>query len=185
MRRTAAKSRLTAKAFAKLAPDLGPSELERGEVITLSPGGMFHSSVSFRIAQLLGNWADDSNSGRVFVNELGIITERDPDTVRGIDVAYYARTRLGTEEIPESFTDVPPTLAVEVLGRNQSWSKLLRKAAEYLGMGVDRVWIVDGKRRRMAVIRADDEPTMLAERDAVKDAELLPGFRCRVADFFR
>ena len=183
--RAAATKRLTAKAFARLAPDLGPSELERGEVVTFSPRGMFHSSVSFRIAQLLGNWADAASRGRVFINELGVITERDPDTVRGIDVAYYDKKRLGSDEIPESFSDVPPTLAVEVLGRNQSWAKVLRKATEYLGMGVDRVWIVDPKRRRLAVIRADDEPTMLSERDAVKDAELLPGFRCRVADFFR
>ena len=32
--------------------------------------------------------------GRVVTNDSGIVTQRDPDTVRGADVAYYSYARL-------------------------------------------------------------------------------------------
>ena len=42
----------------------------------------------------LGNFVEEHDLGRVMSNDSGVITERDPDTVRGADVAYYSYARL-------------------------------------------------------------------------------------------
>lgn len=175
---------ISERSFERLAAGLGPCELEQGEVVRLSPGGMPHSRCTATIAFLLEKWARAGKRGRVFTNEAGLITERDPDSVRGVDVAYYSYGRLPRSELPEGFTDVPPTLAVEVVGKGQGWRKLLEKAGEYLRIGVDRVWIVDPGKRRMCVLQGDEPPRVLGGRQTLADADALPGFRCRVAELF-
>lgn len=175
---------LTVRQFERLADGLGPCELERGEVIPLSPGGMQHSGLSGNIGALLWNWSRATKRGRVFTNEAGLITEQEPATVRGADVAYYSYQRLPKGSEPAGFSPVPPELIVEVLGKGQGWRKMLEKAGEYFRMGVDRVWIVDPKRQTVTILQPDDEPRVLSGRQWISDAEILPGFRCQVCAFF-
>ncbi len=176
---------LSAKVFEKLAADLGPAELERGEVIALSPGGMFHSGLSARVSGLLYQWSQKYRTGQVFTNEAGVVTQRKPDTVRGIDVAYYSFDRLPADETPYGFTDIPPNLAVEIVGKGQGWNKMLEKAGEYLRMGVDLVWIIDPKKRRVCILRSEQEPETLDESGVLADPHVLPRFRCRIADLLQ
>lgn len=150
----------------------------------MSPGGMGHSFVSVRVSTLLQNWADRHRCGWVCGNELGLITKAGPDTVRGADVAYYSYERLPRDTEEEGFLAVPPNLVVEVVGVASSWRQLLEKAGEYLVMGVDRVWIVDPKRRCVCIVRPDQEPIVLNDKQALTDAVVLPKFKCRVRDLF-
>lgn len=140
------KLRMTAKRFEQIADDLGPCELVRGEVVYLSPGGMVHSSLTTRMVLLLGNWAERTRRGRVFTNEAGIITERKPDTVRGMDVTYFSYKRLPRDQTPDGVSTVPPELAVEIIGKKQGWKVMVQKAGEYLRMGTDRVWLANQDR---------------------------------------
>lgn len=175
---------LTAEQYFRICADLGPSELERGEVILLMAGGLGHGGISANIAILLGVWARRTKRGRVYTNDAGVVTATNPDTVRGIDVAYFSYKRLPKGRAPEGFSRTPPELAVEIVGKGQGWSKMVEKAGEYLQMGVDRVWIVDPKKRRVHVLRPDDEPAIFSEKQIISDEKVLPGFRCRVRDFF-
>jgi Uma2 family endonuclease len=179
-----APSRLTARQFERLAPHLGPCELERGEVIPLSPGSLGHSGISANVAILLGMWARRTAHGRVYTNEAGVVTESDPDTVRGVDVAYFSFKRLPRGRQPSGFARVPPNLAVEIIGKGQGWKKMVEKAGEYLRMGVDRVWIIDPKKRSVCVLRPDSEPVILTGGQTVADPRILPGFRCKIREFF-
>ena len=175
---------MSASKFEQIAANLGPCELVRGEVILMSPGGMGHSWINTTIAVLLSNWATRTKAGRVYSAELGLITKTDPDTVRGADVACYSFDRLPRGDETPGFADVPPNLVVEVVGIGHSSPYLLEKSSEYLQMGVDRVWIVDPKRRSVCVVRPDNEPTVLNAKQVVTDSEILPRLRCRVADLF-
>lgn len=72
-----------------------------------------HSAICFKVAFLLGKWAEANDAGRVLINETGLITSRDPDTVRGLDVVFYSFERVPHGEEPDSFAVVPPNLAVD------------------------------------------------------------------------
>jgi Uma2 family endonuclease len=180
-----AKSRMTVAEFEAIAEQLGPCELVRGEVEYLSPAGLPHGFITVNVATLLSGWARRSRRGRVFGGEVGIVTEAAPGTVRGADVAYFSYRRLPKKSEPRGFARVPPELVVEVLGAGHTWRMLVEKAGEYLRMGVDRVWIIDSRTRRVHILRPDDEPLVLGEKDTITDAKVLPGFRCRVREFFR
>lgn len=178
------KTGMSVAEFERSADQFGPCELVRGEVEFLSPAGFIHGSVTMNIGFLLGAWARRTRRGRVVGAEVGIVTEQVPGTVRGADVAYVSYRRLPRRLAPEGFARIAPNLVVEVVGRKQSWKRVTEKVGEYLRMGVDRVWVNDPKTRRLHVFRPDAEPGVVDENETLTDAQILPGFRCRVRDFF-
>lgn len=64
-------------------------ELERGEVVELSRPGELHCLVYGNVTRILGNYTFQRRKGHVLSNEVGILWERNPDTVRGPDVVLY------------------------------------------------------------------------------------------------
>jgi Uma2 family endonuclease len=136
------------------------------------------------VAFLLGNWAREHGLGRVLTGEAGLITGRDPDTVRGVDVLYFSYDRVPKGREPESFAETAPNLAVEIVGKGQGWKKMTEKAAEYLRLGADRAWIIDPRKRTLHVFRPDEPPHEYTEADVIRDDAALPGFSCKVADIF-
>lgn len=89
---------MTADEFGR-RPDPGyPEELVRGRVVAMSVPDRRHGYVCGRADRILGNFVDDREIGRVMCNDSGVITQRDPDTVRGADVVSrhsrrFPRTR--------------------------------------------------------------------------------------------
>ena len=46
--------------------------------------------------------------GHILINDSGIITRRNPDSVRGADVFYISFIRMPRGTLPQSYLDVPP-----------------------------------------------------------------------------
>jgi Uma2 family endonuclease len=178
------RNRMNIAEFERVAPHLGPCELVRGEVVYLSPGGLSHSTVSGNLAGLLSAWARKTRRGRVLTNEAGLVTDEEPGTVRGADVAFISYKRLPRGPVPDGFGRIPPELVVEIVGKGQGWNVMVEKAAEYLAMGVDRVWIVDIGKQHVHVFHRDAEPEVFDAKSTISDADVLPGFRARVRTFF-
>lgn len=178
------RNRMGVAEFERIAPRLGPCELVRGEVVYLSPGGLPHSTVSGNIVGLLSAWARKARRGRILTNEAGLVTDEQPGTVRGADVAFISYRRLPRGPVPEGYGRTPPELVVEIVGKGQGWAALVEKAAEFLAMGVDRVWIVDVNEQHVHVFRRDVEPVIFDAKSTISDTDVLPGFRARVRAFF-
>lgn len=178
------KTLLTADEFEKVCGSFGSCELVRGEIVQMSPGGFRHSSTVSSIDRILGTWARKSGLGRTISCEAGVVVETDPDTVRGADVAYISYARLPKGKGPKGFTRVAPELVVEVLGIDRTWKDAFEKAGEYFRMGVLRVWIADPQTQRVHALRPDEEPQVFQGDDMIADEAVLPGFSCRVSEFF-
>lgn len=157
-------------------------ELQRGEIVELPPPKKPHGIVCGNVARILGNYAV-SAAGYVTSNDAGYITERNPDSVRGPDIAYWNDTEA-VSAIDPRYTDMPPVVAVEVLSPDDRVNRVNQKIAEYLDSGVREVWIVDPMSRDIAIHRADSAPEFLSEQEELVGGATLPGFRCVVAGFF-
>ena len=161
----------------------GKYELVKGEIEFMPPPGLRHGEVQTNIAFAIKTFLKAHRIGRV-VTESGAITERDPDTVRGPDVSFYSAERLpfGVEVV--AYHDLPPDLCVEVRSPSDTKTELRAKAQEYLAGGVKLVWIVDPSDRTVTVFTEPTKSTVL-NADATLTAEsLLPGFSCKVDEFF-
>jgi Uma2 family endonuclease len=159
-------------------------ELVRGEVIELPPPRKPHGVVCIKVGAVLERYTMERGSGYVAGNDSGVILERDPDTVRGPDVALYEDADTFAELHPK-YGEVPPRLAVEVLSPDDRASQVMEKINDYLRNGVSMVWVIDPATRKVTVHRPDRPQTQVGEDGELTGEDILPGFRCRVADFFR
>jgi Uma2 family endonuclease len=159
-------------------------ELVRGEVIEVPRPTRRHGVVALEIGYLLRKYVEQIGRGYVASNDSGVILEEEPDTVVGPDVAYYTDANT-FDELHPKWGEEPPLLAVEVLSPNDKPSKVNEKIADYLRNGVKMVWLVDYENRKVTVYRPDRSLVVLSENHELFGDEVLPGFTCRVGDFFR
>jgi Uma2 family endonuclease len=175
---------ITAEQFAEMLPgaDGTQCELIRGEIVKMSPAGLRHGKVCIAIGALLHLFVKSRGLGQVVGNDPGVITERDPDTVRAPDVAFWSRERL--PELPAKFTSVSPDLAVEVVSPNDTHRGVLEKVLHFLDHGVRLVWVIDSEGRTVTVYRSRQEMRILGETEQLSGEDVVPGFSCRVSELF-
>jgi Uma2 family endonuclease len=184
MATTESQSLLTAEQYA-LLPDNGqPTELVRGKVLETNVPYPAHGRVCFRASQILGAFAEQYGLGWVLTNDSGVITERNPDSVRGADVSFYSYARVPRGRLPRGYLAVPPEVVIEVRSDSDRWSKLMKKASEYLDAGVAVVCLLDADHDSIYVMRADQPPLKLGPDDELTLPEMHESFRVRVGQFF-
>ena len=164
-------------------PDGSRLELIRGELVVMTPAGGRHGEITLAIGAIVRGYAKEHDLGRVVSNDTGVFTRRDPDTVLVPDIAFWRRTRL--PEMPEGFVEVTPDLVVEVVSPTDTQAHLHQKVLEYLDHEVVLVWVVDPKTRTATVYKSRQDVSILGESDDIDGREVLPGFSCRVAEFFQ
>jgi Uma2 family endonuclease len=158
-------------------------ELVRGEVIELSRPTRPHGVICANSVRILGNYTFRKRRFYVVSNDTGVVLERDPDTVRGPDVAVFDDVER-MEDLPQKWGDTQPRVAIEVLSPNDRADYINRKITDYLINNVALVWVLDPKARTVTVYCKDAGPRVLTEKDRLTGDDILPGFRCKVADFF-
>ena len=182
-----AETLLTAEEFAK-RPDPGyPEELVLGRIVPMSPPpNRRHGEVCVRVVRLLDAFVERHGLGRVLSNDSGIITRRDPDTVRGADVAYYSYARMPKGPAPSNYGEGAgsPELVVEVRSPGNSWRDLQMKVLEYLDAGVLHVLILDPDHETAHLFSNDQPPRTLGPEDEMSIPAILGEFRERVGRFF-
>lgn len=158
-------------------------ELVRGEVIEVSRPRRPHGFICGNAARKLGNFTFRKKKGYITTNDTGIILEHDPGSVRGADIAYYEDAK-NFEGLPEKWGDTVPRLIVEVLSPNDTAQYILEKIGDYFRGGVELVWVIDPDSRRVNAYSRDHGVQTLTEKDTLTGGDVLPGFRCKVADLF-
>jgi Uma2 family endonuclease len=179
------------EANATLTPDefLRMPENEHYELIDGHPveKHMGHESsfvggeIIFRLRQHLvahpGGWVFPADAGyRCFPTR--------PRLVRKPDASFIRPGRLPDERLPKGDCSIAPDLAVEVVSPNDLYNEVDVKVGEYLAIGVPLVWVVNPETRTACVFRPDGSARRLRADEEIDGGDVLPGFHCRLADFF-
>lgn len=146
--------------------------------------GFEASVVAATISTLLGKF--------VSMHRLGVVSGPDgffrllESSARGPAVAFLSRDRFPGGRFPQdAYPALAPDLAVEVLSPGNTKAEMMRKRIEYFHSGVRLVWIVDCRNRSVAVYTSPVGVTVLDEEANITGGDVLPDFRCAVADFFK
>jgi Uma2 family endonuclease len=175
---------LTAEEY-RLLPDNGqPTELVRGRVVPMNMPTPRHGEICARVSYSLCRFLDDHPLGRVVSNDSGVLTEHDPDTVRGADVAFYSYARVPRGPLPPGYLPLPPELVIEVRSTTDRWGKIIAKVGEYLKAGVTLVCVLDEQTHAAHVYHADDPPRKIVADEELTLPEVLAGFCVPVRRFF-
>lgn len=164
--------------------DIGPAQLIRGRIVEMAPAGYPYGFTEANVAyHLQAHVRSRKIEGHVMVGEAGVYTARNPDSVRGVDVAFISKQRLAQAK-PGGYLDVAPELIVEVVSPKDLWSQITGKLAEYFGIGVAMVWVVDPIKQQVHVYRSLTDLAILSREDEITGGDVLPGFSVPVAEFF-
>jgi Uma2 family endonuclease len=158
-------------------------ELDRGKVIELSPPNRVHGRVCACVGFVLADFTFRRKKGYVTTNNAGVILARNPDTVRGPDVALY-EDAVRFADLPSRYDELPPRIAVEVLSPDDRADLVVRKLVDYLAGGVQLVWLIDPITCTATVWRGDRMPYRVDRDGELSGEEVLPGLTCKLADLF-
>jgi Uma2 family endonuclease len=150
-------------------------ELVRGRVIELLPHKALHGYACTQLAFHLQSFLRESDLGRAFLG-VGVVTERDPDTVRTADVVFESYAYHPRHEFRDEFL-VRPELVIEVQSADDRHDEMLARVAEYLESGVMAVVVVDPAGRTATIHLASESVVRVAGQAEIVVADILPGFR--------
>jgi Uma2 family endonuclease len=175
---------LTAEEYGRLPDDGRVTELVRGRIVELNRPFSSHGYLMTRIAALLWRFVDQKGVGRVVSGDAGVVAQRDPDTVRGPDVAFYSYERIPHGSRPDGYWPASPELVIEIRSNDDRWKEIHQKVGEYLSVDVLTVAVVDPESQRVHLFSADRETVVLNSNDQLTFPGVLPGFEIVVGRLF-
>lgn len=157
-------------------------ELQAGVLVSEPLPGFRHGKTALRIGRLLGDHVGRHGLGEVVGNDTGFVLAREPDTVRGPDVAFVSKKRLAALEDATKAFPGAPDLAIEVLSAGNTAAAMHAKVADYLAAGTRLVWVVDPEREAVTIYRSLLSPRTLSRGQELEGEDVVPGFRLAVAE---
>ncbi len=179
----ATQTLLTTEQFLGLPEEEGKiRELDEGRLAEMAPPNFVHAVLTARIARLIGNYIEESDS-KLWVAEgsgfrLAVDTHRIPDVfVIRDDTARSMQANAG-------WYAATPDLAIEVVSPSDKAEDLDRRVYQYLGAGSHAVWVVYPETRHVMVYQAGGTALDLREGDALTVPGLLPELSIAVSGLF-
>ena len=108
-----------------------------------------------------------------------------PTKVRKPDTTVVLMDRLKELDDPDpGYMPIVLDLAVEVISPNDTVYDVDEKVREYQEAGFPLIWVADPNARTVTVYPRGSRPMIYTVDDELTAEAVLPGFRCKVADFF-
>jgi Uma2 family endonuclease len=157
----------------------GQLEFVNGRLLYMPPSGDEQQDTVADVTTELGLWSRAHPEFLVSTNEAGLHLGRD---VRAVDACVYRRADAGP--YTGGLRRVPPVLAVEVAGRDDSPQALQEKADWLLERGVEVAWVLLPRTRRV-IVRTAAGDVERGSGDRLPAHPSLPGLAPLVDDLFR
>ncbi len=178
------QSRIYTPADLLAMPDANGIELVNGELVE-KPVSALSAFVEVKVSRKLDAFCDAHNTGVVLSSTNGIqCFPWDPRKVRKPDVSFFKRERFTADHLLEGFLSIAPDLAVEVISSHDEFAEMMEKIEDYLAAGIPLVWIIDPENELAYIHRIDGTVTKLRKTDELDGENILPGFRCKLAELF-
>ena len=175
---------LTADDLMRLCSRGVRGELVRGVLHETTPAGQEHGEIAANLVYELMSFVKPRKLGRLTTSDAGVWLERDPDTVREPDIAFFSAERTPPGVRVRGYSETVPDLVAEIASPGDSRRELRDRARMWLGHGVRLVWVVRPDTRTLDVHRTGRAVATLGEGDAIDGEDMLPGFACPVDAVF-
>jgi Uma2 family endonuclease len=175
---------LTAEEFERLHDDGRLYELIDGELREIPQLTMWQGEVEVNLAMRLHTYVRGRALGCVSIGKVVSILRRDPDRVRAADVVFIRQERVPPLEARQHIMEVSPDLVVEIRSKHDTVAEISEKIDDWLGAGVQMLWVVDPFRRTVTLHQPGRDPTLLGEHGTLEGDPVVPGFRCLLAEIF-
>ena len=175
---------LTADDLLRLYSQGVRGELIRGVLCKTMSVGQEHGEIVLNLGARLWIIVNAQKLGRLVASDSGVWLERDPDTVREPDIAFFSTEKVPPGVRVTGYSETVPDLVVEVHSPSDSMREVHDKARMWLSYGVRLAWVVHSDTRTIDVHHQEHGVSTLTETDALDGADVLTSFSCPVSDLF-
>lgn len=134
------------------------------------------------LSRLMANGLGVNPPGEPFVEMLFRLK---PGLDRRPEVSFVPNDRWPDRTVPETEAwQIVPSVAVEIISKHNKANEVQTKIEEYFEAGVDQVWVVYPRQRKVMVYDGLKAVRVLDENDVLEGGTLLPGFRLSLKEFF-
>lgn len=162
-----------------LINDYPSYEYTKGKLIPMNNPTMEHGEMSSNLVILLGNHVRQHNLGKIYTAET---TFKIGESGRKPDVAFVSQERL--PENRRQASPIAPDLAIEIASPTDKLYDVQEKVLEYLGAGVQMIWIIEPILKTVTVYRSPNDIKMLTIKDQLTGEDVVEGFQCSVSEIF-
>jgi Uma2 family endonuclease len=135
--------------------------------------GSVANSLTGRIAGLMSEFVEAKALGFVTTNR--IIRLSKDGVPRRCDVLFAERDRIDPKAADDLCWYLVPNLAVEVVNWTTKWHWIEEKMEDYFAAGVEAVWVVSNRSRRVTVYMSMKNPIVYEGDDSIDAAPVLSG----------
>jgi Uma2 family endonuclease len=178
--RPALEPPITAEQLAAAGAAYEDYELWDGRLMVMESANPYASMANAALTATVYAHVMSRGLGLVTDSSGGFIVKRRPDRVLAPDLAFVPREVLAAFPM-RGFAECVPTLVAEVRSPSQSWEKTVARGGVWLSHEVSVIWLVDPVERRAVELRADDDPVLLGEADALDGTPALPDLHIPLA----
>jgi Uma2 family endonuclease len=170
---------LTRAEFLKLCaanPGMRLERTARGELIVMPPTGGETGNWNSQINGELYLWTRQGQQGKSFDSSTGFNLPSGGD--RSPDAAWISleKWQALTPEERQGFIPLCPEFAVELLSPSDSWKQGQAKMEEYLENGCRLGWLIEPKRKRVAIYRQGQPVEVVENPTTLSGEDVLPEF---------
>ena len=178
---------LTRQQFYELCAANPDAKLERnanGALIVMSPTGGETGNWNAAIISETYVWNRRSKKGKVFDSSTGFSLPNEAD--RSPDLAWISLDKWEALSVEErrGFLPLCPDFVVELLSPSDSWKQGLLKMVEYQENGCRLGWLIDPRRKRVAIYRENQPVEILENPLSLSGENVLEGFTLNLADLW-
>jgi Uma2 family endonuclease len=161
-------------------------EFVDGRPVPVMPASPIHGRLTAEVTRRLANHVNEHRLPGTVYHDAGFVLglRRDPERVRGPDVAYVTREKVDAHPDPERLFRCVPDLAIEIDLTSARKPGGQQRIVDYLEAGVPLVWAIDPRSRSAMAYRSDGSARLLREHEVLDAEEIVPGFRLPLTELF-
>lgn len=149
----------------------------------MNPPGAEHGRIMALLGWHLFSFVQAQQHAWVLSGDTGLYIRRNPDTVRGMDLAVISKQRL--PQVPTvGYLDIAPELVAEIVSPSDRWQEIEDKLRDYFSVGVDQVWLVHPRQQSIYVYHSRSAREVLDHPATLHGTGILSGFHLPVAVLF-
>lgn len=171
--------KMTEDEFMRLPDDGRKYELVDGEPKEV-PANVRHDEIGARLCFMF--YPFTRGRGALVSSQAGF-RMRDGN-IRCPDVSFTRKERLPGGKAPDTFGDAAPDLCIEIISLSEDKPDMTRKIEEYFDAGAKQVWHLFPETESLTVFTSPSDTVTYSANEEISGGDLLPGFRCRVAELF-
>lgn len=147
-----------------------------GNIYIMEPSGFESENFSAEISRKIGNWNEDTDSGKVVSSNAGFVLPS--SALRSPDAAWISNEIL--QSIPKSqrqkFLHACPNFVVEVKSPSDSLHVLKEKMKEWIENGCQLAWLVVPEDEITFIYKKDTEVRVKQFTELLSGEDVLIGF---------